>query len=103
MQPNRFSQPQLTGNIPNSSYTPQEKAQCVTWYNENGSITTVRRKFLTGYQRTEPSRNLILNWLRNFELRGNMENRNAYGRPSMTPQTIETCRSYRMMPHFRAR
>ena len=52
-------------NMPNSAYALQEKAQCVTWYNENDSTTTVRKKFCTRYQRTAPSRNMILNWVRN--------------------------------------
>ena len=81
-------------NIPNSSCIPQEKVQCVTWYNETCSITTVRRKFRTRYQRTTPSPNTILNWGRNFELPGNVENRNASGRPSITPQAIQTVSRY---------
>ena len=63
------------------------------WYNETGSITTVRWNFRTRYQRTPPSRNTILNRVRNFELRGSVENRNASGRPSITPQTILTVSS----------
>ena len=30
----------------NSSNATKEKAQCVTWYNETGSITNMRRKFI---------------------------------------------------------
>ena len=77
--------------MPNSSYTPQEK---VTWYNETGSTTTVRRKFRSRYQRIAPSRNKMVNWVQNFELRGNAENQNGSGRPSITPQTIKNFSSY---------
>ena len=54
----------------------------------------MRRKFRTRYRRTAPSRNTILNCVRNFELRGNVENRNASGRPSIAQQTIQTVSSY---------
>ena len=77
-------------NIPNSSHSPKEKVQCVTRYSENRSITTVRRRFRTRYHKTAPPRDTIINWVRNFELRGNLENRNASGRPSIALQTIKT-------------
>ena len=80
-------------NQPNSSYTPQEKVQCVTWYDETGSITSLKRKFRTRYQRTAASRNKVINWVRNFELRGNVENRISSGRSSITPQTIQAVSS----------
>ena len=35
-------------NMPNTSYTPQEKAQHVTMYNETASVTTVREKIVHG-------------------------------------------------------
>ena len=54
----------------------------------------MRRKFRIQYQRTAPSRNTILNWVRNFELRGNVENRNASERPSINSQTAQTVLSY---------
>ena len=64
----------------NSSNTPQEKAQCVTWYKQTGSITTVIKKFPTRSQTTASSRKTVLSWVRNFELRGSEENRNASGK-----------------------
>ena len=81
-------------NVLNSSCTPQDKAECVTWYNETGSVTTVRRKFSTRHQRTASCRNTIFNWVRNFDLRANVEDRNTCGRLSINPQAIRTVSGY---------
>ena len=64
--------------------------QCVTWFIESHSITTVRRNIRTVYQRNGTTRLFILRWMQNFELHGNVENRNASGQHPVSRQTIQT-------------
>ena len=58
------------GNMHNSNYDPQEREQCVTWYNQAGSSTTLTRNFRTRYQIAAMSRKKMLNSVEKFELRG---------------------------------
>ena len=59
------------------------------WFHHNRE-----EKFRTRYLRTAQFRNTILNWVRKFELRWNVENRNASRRPPITPQTVQPAWSY---------
>ena len=76
------------------TFTLQQKAQCVTWYNQTQSVTSVRRRFQTQYRRNPPARNSILRWVENFNSIGNVENRSGSGRPATTNDNVRAVRNY---------
>ena len=46
--------------------TPQEKAQCVSWFIETKSDTQVQRNFRTKYGKVPPARSSIREWHKKF-------------------------------------
>lgn len=76
------------------AFTVQEKVQCVSWYIQTNSTTTVRRNFHTKYGKNPPARTTILRWVENFNSQGNVENTTGRGRPSVSEQTVQTVSTY---------
>ena len=72
--------------------TLQQKAHCVTRYNETQSVTSILRRFQTQCRQT-PVRSSILRWVENFNSIRNVENRNGTGMLAKN-ENIQTVRNY---------
>ena len=53
--------------------TAKEKAQCVNWYNQTGSLVGVQRRFRATFKsRYAPPRSIILLWVKKFTETGDL-------------------------------
>uniref|UniRef100_A0A2L2YSL7 DUF4817 domain-containing protein n=1 Tax=Parasteatoda tepidariorum TaxID=114398 RepID=A0A2L2YSL7_PARTP len=73
-------------------WTPQQKAQCVSWFIETKSDTQVQRNFRTNFQRDPPSRPSIRAWHTSFMSTGSVLHKSGAGRPSTSPENVERIR-----------
>ena len=53
-------------NTPLFMVTPQEKAQCVSWFTETKSDVQTQRRYRTKYGKDPPSRSSIRRWYKKF-------------------------------------
>lgn len=72
--------------------TTQQKAQCVLWYAELKSVTTVQRKFRNQYDERPPTRASIYRWMKLFKERGSVEGKKSPGRTRTSDAAVERVR-----------
>lgn len=72
--------------------TPQEKAQCVSWFIETKSDTQVQRNFRTKYGKVPPARSSIREWHKKFMDTGSVLHKKGAGRPRTSEENIESVR-----------
>ena len=77
---------------PHKMTTPQEKAQCVSWFIETKSDVQTQRNYRSKYGRDPPSRPSIRLWHKKFmETRTVFDTRRS-GRPRTSEENIERVR-----------
>ena len=69
--------------------TPQEKAQCVSWFIETKSDVQTQRNFKTKYGRHPPSRPSIRAWHKKFMETGTIFHKERSGRPKTSEENID--------------
>ena len=74
---------------PNKMTTPQEKAQCVSWFIETKSDVQTQRNYRSNYGRNPPSRPLIRLWHKKFMKTGILFDTRRSGRPRTSEGNIE--------------
>ena len=72
--------------------TPQEKAQCVSWFIETKSDIQAQRNFRRKYGRKPPERPTIRAWHKKFMETGSVLQRKGAGRPQRSEEEIESVR-----------
>ena len=72
--------------------TPQEKAQCVSWFIETKSVIQAQRNFTRKYGRKPPARSTIRAWHEKFMETGSVLQRKGAGRPQISEEEIESVR-----------
>ena len=72
--------------------TPQEKAQCVSWFIETKSVIQAQRNFTRKYGRKPPARFTIRAWHEKFMETGSVLQRKGAGRPQISEEEIESAR-----------
>lgn len=72
--------------------TPQEKAQCVSWFIETKSDLQTQRNFRTKYGRDPPSRPSIRAWHKKFMETGTVFDKGRSGRPRISEENIDRVR-----------
>ncbi|KFM61202.1 hypothetical protein X975_03155, partial [Stegodyphus mimosarum] len=72
--------------------TNQEKAQCVLWYHETRSSTTVQRHFQTIFGRNPPDVKSIKAWYEKFKNTGSVADLPRSGRPRTSADRVEAVR-----------
>ena len=72
--------------------TPQEKAQCVSWFIETKSDIQAQRNFRRKYGRKPPARPTIRAWHNKFMETCNVPQRKGPGRPQTSEEEIESVR-----------
>ena len=77
---------------PHKMTTPQEKAQCVSWFIEKKSDVQTQRNYRSKYGRDPPSRPSILLWHKKFMETGTVFDRRRSGRPRTSEENIERVR-----------
>ena len=77
---------------PHKMTTPQEKAQCVSWFIETKSDVQTQRNYRSKYGRDPPSRLLIRLWHKKFMETGTMFDTRRSGRPRTSEENIERVR-----------
>ena len=70
----------------------QEKAQCVIWFAESKSVTTVRRNYRRQYHKDPPSENSVRAWYRTFLDRGSVCDLPRSGCPSLFEESVDAVR-----------
>lgn len=73
-------------------FTNQEKAQCVLWYHETRSSTTVQRHFQTTFGRNPPDVKSIKAWYEKFKNTGSVADLPRSGRPRTSADRVEAVR-----------
>lgn len=68
--------------------TPQEKAQCTSWFIETKSDTQTQRKFKIKYGRHPPSRVTIRAWHQKFMETGEVSDKHRAGRPRISEENV---------------
>ena len=69
--------------------TPQEKAQCVSWFIETKSGVQTQRNYRSKYGRDPPSRPSIRLWHKKFMKTGKVFDTRRSGQPRTTEENIE--------------
>ena len=64
--------------------TPQEKAQCVSWFIETKSDVQTQRRYRTKYEKNPPSRSSIRRWHKKFMEKGSVLDAVRTGRPRIS-------------------
>ena len=77
---------------PRKMTTPQEKAQCVSWFNETKSDVQTQRNYRSKYGRNPPSRASIRLWHKKFMETGTVFDTRRSGRPRTSEENIERVR-----------
>ena len=72
--------------------TPQEKAQCVSWFIETKSDVQTQRRCWTKNGKDPPSRSSIRRWHKKFMETGSVLNAVRSGRPRTSAENIERVR-----------
>ena len=72
--------------------TPQEKAQCVSWFIETKSDIQAQQNFRHKYGRKPPARPTIRAWHKKFMETGSVLQRKGAGRPQISEEEIESVR-----------
>lgn len=72
--------------------TPQEKAQCVSWFIETKSDRQTKRNYRTKYGRDPPSRPSIRAWHKKFMETGTVLDKGRSGRPRTSNENIDRVR-----------
>ena len=72
--------------------TPQEKAQCVSWFIETKSDVQTQRRYRTKNGKDPPSRSSIRQWHKNFMEIGSVLDAVRSGRPRTSAENIERVR-----------
>ena len=72
--------------------TPQEKAQCVSWFIETKSDVQTQRRYGTKYGKNPPSRSSIRRWHKKFMETGSVLDAVRTGRPRISVENIESVR-----------
>ena len=72
--------------------TPQEKAQCVSWFIETKSDIQAQQNFRCKYGRKPPARPIIRAWHKKFMETGSVLQRKGAGRPQISEEEIESVR-----------
>ena len=73
--------------------TPQEKAQCVSWFIETKSDTQVQRNYRTKYGKVPPSRGSIREWHKKFMETGSVLHRAGAGRRRTSVDDVDRVRT----------
>ena len=68
--------------------TPQEKAQCVSWFIETKSDVQAQRKYRTKYGRDPPSGPSIHRWHKKFIETGSVLDTVRNGRPRISGEIV---------------
>ena len=69
--------------------TPQEKAQCVSWFIKTKSAIRMQRNYKTKYGKEAPACELICNWYEQFMETGMVPNKSRIGRPRTSDEDTE--------------
>ena len=69
--------------------TPQEKAQCVSWFIETKSDVQTQRNYRSKYGRDPPSPSSIRLWHKKFKETGTVFDTRRSGRPRTSEENIE--------------
>ena len=77
---------------PHKMTTPQEKAQCVSWFIETKSDVQTQRNYRSKYGRDPPSRPSIRLWHKKFMETGTVFDTRRSGRPRTSEENIERVR-----------
>ena len=77
---------------PHKMTTPQEKAQCVSWFIETKSDVQTQRNYRSKYERDPPSRPSICLWHKKFMETGTVFDTRRSGRPRTSEENIERVR-----------
>ena len=72
--------------------TPQEKAQCVSWFIKTKSDTQEQRNFIDKYAKRAPARQSIHNWYKQFVGTGTLLLKSRSGWPKTSEKGIERIR-----------
>ena len=72
--------------------TPQEKAQCVSWFVETKSDMQTQRNYRIKYGRHPSSRPSIRAWHRKFMETGTVLDKGRSGRPKISDENIDRVR-----------
>ena len=70
--------------------TPQEKAQCVSWFIETKSVIQAQQNFGGKYGKKPPARPTIRAWHKKFMETGSVLQRKGAGRPQISENKIES-------------
>ena len=73
---------------PHKMTTPQEKAQCVSWFIETKSDVQTQRNYRSKYGRDPPSRPSIHLWHKKFMETGTVFDTRRSGRPRTSEETL---------------
>ena len=73
--------------------TPQEKAQCVSWFIETKSDLQTQRNFRTKYGRDPSSRPSIRGWHEKFMETGTVFDKGRSGQPGTSEENIDRVRN----------
>ena len=72
--------------------TPQEKAQCVSWFVKTKSDIQAQRNFVVKYAKRATARQLIRNWHKQFVGTGTLLLKSKSGWPKTSEKGIERIR-----------
>ena len=72
--------------------TPQEKAQCVSWFIETKTDVQTQRRYRTKYGKHPLSRSSIRRWHKKFMETGSVVDAVRTGRPRISAENIESVR-----------
>ena len=72
--------------------TPQEKAQCVSWFIKTKSEVQTQRNYKSKYGRDPPSHPSIRLWYKKFMETGTVFDTRRSGRPRTSEENIEHVR-----------
>ena len=72
--------------------TPQQKAQCVSWFRETKSDIQAQRNFRRKYGRKPPARPTIRAWHKKCMEIGSVLQRKGAGRPQISDEEIKSVR-----------
>ena len=70
-------------------FTPQQKAECASWFIETKSDIQTQRNYTTKYAKQSPARQSICNWHKQFMETGTVLHKPRSGRPSTSEEDIE--------------
>lgn len=76
------------------AFKVQEKMQCVSWYIQTKSTTTVRRNFHPNYGKNPPARTEILSLVENCSSQSSAENTTGRQRPSESEKMVQIASTY---------